>query len=197
MKVVSWHPVLTDHQSYTLAALQETGNCTLEVYVANAVHVERQAQGWVNQHASSLSPELIPKKGWFKFANRHLREYRDAVHLFSSPFEQPKLIIVLLLAVVLGLRVYLISEPYSPISMGYQNDKRQYLNWLKAKLRPLLYSIYGVVLRNRIDGVFAISCRAVAQYQNIGFAREKLFPFGYFIPRQEEACLPDTPAINS
>jgi glycosyltransferase involved in cell wall biosynthesis len=185
MKVVSWHPVLTDHQSYTLAALQKAGDCELKVYVAKMEHAERQAQGWVNQHALILSPALIPKKGWLKFALRQLREHRDSIHLFGSPFEQTRLIIVLLITVAMGLRVYLISEPYSPISVGYQNDKRRYINWLKAKLRPLLYGMYGVLLRRRIGGVFAISCLASAQYQSIGIAKEKIFPFGYFVPYQE------------
>lgn len=197
MKVVSWHPALTDHQSYTLAALQQAGDCALKVYVTNRVHVERKAQGWVNQHAPSLNPELIPKMGWIKFAIQRLREHRDAVHLFGSPFEQTKLIVVLLLAVAMGLRVFLISEPYSPISVGYQNDKRQYINWLKAKLRPLLYGIYGVLLRQRIGGVFAISCRAIEQYQSIGIAKEKIFPFGYFVPGQEMADTVTAPSVSS
>lgn len=188
MKIISWHPVLTDHQSYTLEALQQAGKCVLKVYVGNLVHAERKAQGWVNQHAASLSPELIPKNGWLKFAFRHLRENRNAVHFFGSPFEQTKLIVVLLLAVAIGIRVYLISEPYSPISVGYQNDRGRFISWLKAHVRPTLYGIYGFLLRRRIGGVFAISCLAVKQYQNIGIPREKIFPFGYFVPGQQGNC---------
>lgn len=187
---------MTDHQSYTLEALQQAGDCALKVYVANSVHVERQTQGWVNQHVLSVSTELIPKKGWLRFAIRQLREQRDAVHFFGSPFEQAKMIVILLLAVALGVRVYLISEPYSPLPVGYQNDKRRYINWLKAKLRPALYNIYGVLLRHRINGVFAISCRAMAQYQSLGVPREKIFPFGYFVPCQAQAC-PVKPAPAS
>ena len=197
MEVVSWHPLLTDHQSYTLAALQQAGNCTLKVYVANMINIDRQTQGWINQHASSLSPNLIPKKGWVRFAIQHLREHRDAVHLFGSPFEQTKLIVILFLAINLKLRVYLISEPYSPISMGYQNDKSQLINWLKAKIRPLLYGIYGKLLLRHIAGVFAISCRAVTQYQGIGIAEGKIFPFGYFVPYQEPACSVSAPIVSS
>jgi glycosyltransferase involved in cell wall biosynthesis len=197
MKIVCWQPVLTDHQSYTLDALQQAGECELKVYVASMVHIEREAQGWVNLHAPSLSPELIPKKGWMRFLIPRLRENRDVVHLFGSPFEKPKLIIVLLLAIALRRRVYLISEPYSPISVGYLSDKRQYLNWLKAKLRPLLYGLYGLMLRSRIDGVFAISCHAIAQYQSIGIAQEKLFPFGYFVPCQKPNCSLGSPVANS
>ncbi|GMQ92177.1 MAG: hypothetical protein BMS9Abin11_1498 [Gammaproteobacteria bacterium] len=197
MKVVSWHPVLTDHQSYTLDSLQQKENCFLKVYVASVLNKERQAQGWDNQHASSLSPELIPKKRWFKFAIQRLRENRDAIHLFDSPFERPKLIVVLFLAVALGHQVYLISEPYSPISAGYQSDKQQYINWLKARLRPLLYGIYGMLLRYRINGVLAISCLAIAQYQHMGIAREIIFPFGYFVPCQKSACAVSSSAVSS
>ena len=185
MKIISWHPVLTDHQSYTLEALQHAGKCVLKVYVGNLVHAERKAQGWVNQHAASLSPELIPTNGWLKFAFRHLRENRSAVHFFGSPFEQTKLIIILLLAVAMGIRVYLISEPYSPISVGYQSDRGRLISWLKSHIRPTVYCIYGLLLRRRIGGIFAISCLAVKQYQSIGIPREKIFPFGYFVPGKQ------------
>ena len=183
MKIISWHPVLTDHQSYTLEALQQTGKCVLKVYVGNHVNADRKSQGWVSQHSDSLYPEVIPKSGWLIFAFTHLRENRSAVHFFGSPFEQTKLIIILLMALAMGIRVYLISEPYSPISVGYQNDRGHFINWLKAQIRPNLYYIYGLLLRRRISGVFAISCLAVKQYQRIGISKEKLFPFGYFVPR--------------
>lgn len=188
MKIISWHPVLTDHQSYTLEALQQAGKCNLTVYVTKTEHATRQAQGWVNLHASSFSPKLIPQNGWLKYIVQHLRAHQDAVHLFGSPFEQPRLIVVLLLAIVMGLKVFLISEPYSPISAGYQDDRRQHINWLKAKLRPILYRFYGVVLRRRIAGVFAISTLAASQYRSIGIPKEKIFPFGYFVPHSAHSC---------
>lgn len=188
MKVISWHPVLTDHQSYTLEALQQAAKCTLTVYVAKAEHPSRQIQGWVNLHAPSLSPKLIPQKGWLKFIVQQLRTQPDAVHLFGSPFEQPRLIVTLLLAIAMGLRVFLISEPYSPISAGYQNDKHKLINWAKAVLRPILYRFYGAMLSRRIAGVFAISPLAASQYRSIGIIKEKIFPFGYFVPRSERLC---------
>jgi len=193
MKILSWHPVLTDHQSYTLDALKKKCDGDLEVYVAKTSNVERNAQGWVNKHASSLSSKLIPNKGWLKFIIKRLRNNSDAVHIFGSPFEQPKLIIVLLIAIVMGRRVYLISEPYSPISIGYQNDKRHFINWLKSQVRPFLYRIYGVLLRRRIEGVFAISCLAIEQYKRIGFASKKIFPFGYFVTAQNAPNISNTP----
>ncbi|MGR9013561.1 MAG: glycosyltransferase family 4 protein [Gammaproteobacteria bacterium] len=183
--MVSWHPVLTDHQSYTLEALQQTEQCTLTIHVAMKEHPSRQAQGWANPHAASLSPKLIPQNGWFKFIRQQLRAHRDAVHLFGSPFEQPKLIVTLLLASAMGLRVFLISEPYSPISAGYLNDTHKLINRVKTMLRPILYRFYGAMLSSRIAGVFAISPLAALQYRSIGIAKEKIFPFGYFVPRSD------------
>lgn len=188
MNIVSWHPVLTDHQSYTLEALQRVGNCSLTVYVSNTEHAVRQAQGWVNLHASSLLLKQIPQKGWLRYVFLNLRTHQNAVHLFGSPFEQPKLIVTLLLAIVMGLRVFLISEPYSPISAGYQDDKRQRINCFKTKLRPFLYHFYGAMLRRRIAGVFAISRLAVSQYRSIGISVNKIIPFGYFVPNSEQQC---------
>lgn len=196
MKVVSWHPILTDHQSYTLEALQQAAKCPLTVYVAKTEHPSRQLQGWVNRHAASLSPQLIPQKGWVKYIIQQLRAHRDAVHLFGSPFEQPRLIVTLLLAIAMGLRVFLISESYSPISAGYLTDKHKLINRAKALLRPILYRFYGAMLSRRIAGVFAISPLAASQYRSIGIAKEKIFPFGYFVPRSER-LRSEPPATDS
>ncbi|MEO7497280.1 MAG: glycosyltransferase family 4 protein [Massilia sp.] len=185
MKFVSWHPVLTDHQSFTVAALAEAAGSAPTIYVANITHAERQAQGWVSKHALSLRPQLIPKHGWLSFALGALRKHRDAVHIFSGPFENIKQTLTLIMALMLGLRVYLISEPYSSAPIGHLNDKRPWINRLKSKLRPLLYSMYGLLLRRRLRGVFAISPRAVAQYAQIGIPAERIFPFGYFVPYQD------------
>jgi glycosyltransferase involved in cell wall biosynthesis len=194
VKFVSWHPVLTDHQSYTLAALAEAAGSVPAIYVANITHAERQAQGWVSNHALSLKPELIPKHGWLQFALGALRKHRGAVHVFSGPFENIRQILTLLMALMLGLRVYLISEPYSSAPIGHLNDKRPWINRAKSKLRPLLYSMYGLLLRRRLRGVFAISPRAVAQYAQIGIPTERIFPFGYFVPYQDTSVATSAPA---
>jgi glycosyltransferase involved in cell wall biosynthesis len=59
----------------------------------------------------------------------------------------------------------------------------------------MLYAVYGAMLRRRIAGVFAISPLAVSQYQRIGIAKEKIFPFGYFVPRTN--CLHSAPPMTA
>ena len=88
----------------------------------------------------------------------------------------------LLLAMWLNVEFYLISEPYSPIAQGYFSDNAKLVGRLKAFARPFVYRVYALILKQKISGIFAISMRAVAQYQAAGIAPAKLFPFGYFVP---------------
>jgi glycosyltransferase involved in cell wall biosynthesis len=185
--IVSWQPVLTDHQSYTLEALQRAAKGELTVYVGKTEHPAREAQGWVNPHAASLSPKVLPRLGWLRSVTGIIRAKPDAVHVFGSPFDHPRLIVALMIALTMRARVFLISEPYSPISAGYLEDRGRIANWLKARLRPVVYRIYGILIRRRIAGVFAISPLAVSQYRALGIPSEIIFPFGYFVPRASKA----------
>lgn len=196
MEIVSWQPVLTDHQSYTLEALQRAAKGDLTVYVWKTEHATRQEQGWVNRHASSLSPQTLPQRGWLRYVIRSIRMKPDAVHVFGSPFDQPRLIVALMLAIAMRARVFLISEPYSPISAGYLDDSHRLVNWLKGRLRPMVYRCYGMLLRRRVAGVFAISPLAAFQYRSLGIPSEKIFPFGYFVPRASEALPPPSYVVD-
>ena len=182
MNIVCWQPLLTDHQSYTLEALQRAADCPLSVVVSKHDLAERKAQGWVKNHAVNMPLRRLPQRGWLSFVHTQLRENREAVHIFGSPFEDIRLMVALLLALLTGLRVFLISEPYSVVGAGYLHDRQAWLNRLKALLRPALYRIYGLLLRQRVKGVLAISPLAVSQYRAMGVAPERIYPFGYFIP---------------
>jgi glycosyltransferase involved in cell wall biosynthesis len=95
-----------------------------------------------------------------------------------------------MVAAAMRARVFLISEPYSPISAGYLEDSHRFVNWLKGQLRPIVYRCYGALLRRRVAGVFAISPLAAFQYRALGIPSEKIFPFGYFVPRASETSPP-------
>jgi glycosyltransferase involved in cell wall biosynthesis len=125
---------------------------------------------------------VIPKKNWFSYARSQLLTHRDSVHFFGSPFDRPKIMTILGLAAAYRLRIYLISEPYSPISSGYLADDARALSLLKSGLRPAVYRMYGLLLRRSISGVFAISPLAITQYRVMGIAPGRIIPFGYFVP---------------
>jgi glycosyltransferase involved in cell wall biosynthesis len=180
---ITWQPVLTDHQAYTYLALQERSGQRVLSFVTAKEDEVRRAQGWKEAQVDMLTRVLLPKRGMWSFCWAQLREYRHSVHVFASPFQQPRLILVLLLAAYMGLTVYLISEPFSPIGDGYYADHQRWRAYLKSKLRPMLYRLYALLLRRRIRGVFTISKLAERQYQKAGISVEKLMPFGYFVPK--------------
>jgi glycosyltransferase involved in cell wall biosynthesis len=187
--IVCWQPLLTSHQAYTYQALGRAAGSRVTAFVAQAQDDIRAAQGWTALSDASLSIDirLLPQSQWLAYARQQLSSHRGAIHIFGSPFDQLKMMTVLALAMLYGLEIYLISEPYSPISAGYLSDQAKLLNLIKSKLRPAAYRAYGLLLARRIDGVFAISPLAVAQYRSIGIPAQRVFPFGYFVPLQDAA----------
>jgi len=179
---ISWQPVLTDHQAFTFQALANAAGVPVVAYVTTMEDTVRKTQGWADTQVSSVERRLIPKRSFLFYCYRQLREHRLDVHIFASPFQQPRLILCMLFAAWLGIEFYLISEPYSPKSDGYLRETTQFIGKFKATLRPWLYRCYALLLRTHLAGVFAISSLAVTQYQKAGVPRCKLFPFGYFIP---------------
>ena len=181
--IVSWHPVLTDHQSHTLQALAAASGTPVTVMVGRLEDPTRKAQGWTPADAGTLDVRLLAADVGLPGVRAALREHRAAVHVFGSPFDQPRFIAALFMALSMGLRVYLISEPYSPIAAGYLHDRRPVATRIKAWLRPWVYRCYGLLLRRRLRGVFAISQLAIRQYRAIGVPAQRIHPFGYFVPR--------------
>ena len=192
-EVIWWQPILTDHQSYTLEEFERALGRPVSVYVAATRDATRDQQGWVARHASSIRPELVHARS---LVSRILAG-RDAIHIFASPFEESRFIFALLAALVMGVRAYVVSEPYSPVRVGYLSDSNAGLDRLKALLRPLVYRLYGFFLRRRVAGVFAISRLAAEQYAAIGVPPNRIFRFGYFVPRVVSPTSTDVAALDS
>ncbi|NBF09260.1 glycosyltransferase family 4 protein [Pseudomonas sp. Fl4BN1] len=182
---VTWQPVLTDHQAFTYEQLSHQAQTPILAYVFAMEDETRRSQGWRDTQVESIERRLIPQQGSLSYCYRKMREHRHDVHFFGSPFQNLKMLYCWMLAVCLGVEFYIVSEPYSSIALGYFNDRSLSVGRIKALLRPYIYKLYVLLLRRRMSGVFAISRRAVAQYADAGVPREKLFPFGYFVPSIE------------
>ncbi|MDH4393952.1 MAG: glycosyltransferase family 4 protein [Aquabacterium sp.] len=142
----------------------------------------RKAQGWLDTQVTSIERRVLPAKASLRQLWKLMGRESHAVHLFGSPFDQPRQMWALVIAAIRGLDYYLISEPYSPGDAGYFDDSRRLANRVKAALRPWIYRIYGITVGRRARGIFAISELAVSQYARSGVQSERLFPFGYFVP---------------
>lgn len=190
---ISWQPVLTDHQAHTLVALAEAANATIATVAVAETVLERRGQGWLPVSLASLTPTMLPSlRRSFSAIWRLLRARPDTIHLFCSPFGDVRITLAMLAALAMGRRVYLVSEPYSPVGVGTLRDQRRAVAALKARLRPALYHVYGALIRRQVAGVFAISGLAVRQYRAIGIVDHRIHAFGYFVP---PAVTP--PAITS
>ena len=192
-KVIAWQPVLTDHQAFTY---QELGKLTGElfvVYVTSKEHSIRYRQGWRNKQIDGLNRQYIPKLGFFRYCLNVLINNKDKVHIFGSPFESKRIMICMLLASIMRIEFYLLSEPYSPSSYGYFSSSRSYLDNLKKIFRPLLYKVYFLFLVKNAYGIFTISDLAMQQFLKLGVSKKKLFPFGYFVPKASPLNLKSNP----
>ena len=192
--IVAWQPVLTDHQAYTLEALGNSADADLQTVAVRHDLAERVQQGWQPLGLAKLQPKILSRTGWIGEIAGLLRSRSDAIHLFCAPFGDVRIILALLAALAWRKTVYVVSEPYSPLATGYLDDGRRYIAVFKAKLRPLVYRVFGLALRGRVKGVFAISPLANLQYREIGVSGRVIFPFGYFVPAPDDALPAPPPA---
>lgn len=186
-EIVCWQPVLTEHQSYTLEAMGWAARAPVTVYVDRESDAIRAAQGWSTVQSRSLNVRVLRSRGRIGEVRQIVQQHRTAVHVFGSPFEEVRMICALLAVVAARSRVYLLSEPYAPIPTAYFGRRASNVDALKAILRPALYRLYGALLRKQVKGVFAISPLAATQYAEMGISRDRIFPFGYFVPPAQVA----------
>lgn len=187
-----WETFLTDHQAYTTAELARAAGQAIDVLCVEEENTVRRNQGWVLGQQAGLRLTPFPER-WIRFIWTVIKNNPDAVHVFAGPFGSLRLTLAMLVAAVLKRRLYLLTEPYSPVASGYLDDDAPIHGLVKSKLRPLLYLLYGLIFKRRIEGVFAISPRAIAQLHRMGVPPEKIFPFAYFVPSTDNEPFPAAP----
>jgi glycosyltransferase involved in cell wall biosynthesis len=185
--IISWQPVLTDHQAFTLDALAKQMGRKMQAKVLSFHNPIRKEQGWTNSKMEAIEIQKLPADNFFKACYYIIRENINGIHIFCSPFENVKLMAVLLMATRMGVKPYLISEPYSTESDDYFKYSGGKIGELKKLLRPIVYRFYGHILSKSLSGVFAISQLAHAQYISAGIPRDRIYPFGYFIPKNSNS----------
>jgi len=182
MKIVSWQSVLTDHQSHTLRALQELVQESVSIISGVKALKERKGQGWTEPDTTGLDVRYLPLSGWWREGVSVLQENPDAIHLFNGLWADRRFFLLLLEAQRRGIRTGLVTEPYSEVATGYLNEEFVLKSHVKVILRPWLYRLAGFLVAKRLCAVFAISEKAVQQFLKIGVRKERVFPFGYFVP---------------
>ncbi len=181
-RIIAWQPVLTDHVAHVLDALGKAADADLETVAVAHNQAERVKQGWQPLGVEHLNPTILSRNKWIGQVVEMLRGQSDTIHLFCGPFGDLRITLALLAALALRKKVYVVSEPYSPSTTGYLEDGNRYIANVKTKVRPFVYKLFGIALRRRVAGVFAISPLANLQFSEMGVPENAIFPFGYFVP---------------
>ena len=182
MELVNWQSVLTEHQVHTLAALQRLPGVTLTVVVGREELPERKSQGWTKPDWGHLNVVLLDHASWFRAGTAVIRAHPSAVHLFNGLWADRRIFLLLLYALWRRRKIGLVTEPYSDTVDGYLSDQHKAKGWVLSQVRSFIYGAAGKLLGKKIGPVFAISPKAVRQFEKVGFPARNIYPFGYFVP---------------
>lgn len=175
--------MLTDHQSYTFKALQSKTGVPIEIVSGVRELPDRREQGWSLPNVDGLHVSYLPHTGWWRDGMSILRRNEKAIHLFNGLWGDRRLFLFLLEAQRRGICAGLVTESYSEKALGYYKDETGFSIRMKAFIRPFLYRLAGVLVARKLQVVFAISEKAVNQFEHIGVSRQVICPFGYFVPQ--------------
>lgn len=193
MKIVIWQSVLTEHQAHTLRALQTLAGEPIEFVLGARELPERRQQGWTKLALDGLSIHELPPQGWWRESGRILARFPNAVHIFCGLWADRRFFFIMQRAQMTGMTTSLMTEPYADVAVSYFGRKNRFLDRLKSIFRPVAYAIGGRLIASRVSSLFAISSKAVEQFQVIGFDPGRTFPFGYFVPPVETSNLSERP----
>jgi glycosyltransferase involved in cell wall biosynthesis len=187
MNLINWQREVSEHQVHTLRALSAMHGVNLAICIFGRQHTARARQGWKPPSLEGLSVrKLFGAKGWLAAFITLWRAPKDCIHIFNTMWGTKRLFPLFVFSVILRRRTWLMSEPYSPINLGYLRDEPAVTSIFKNLLRRACYTVAGRVFGRYVDGIYVISRLAYTQFAGIGFRRERLFPFGYFVAADQK-----------
>ena len=179
--VIWWESSITDHQLYTLKELSCLQGVNLRVFALRPESEEQKRQGWMPSNLTLVNGKLIGSRPVL-FILRMFFGSPKCINIFGGPFDSWVITFALFLSLIRGNKTYVLTEPFSPISAALLNDNVRNIIPFVAMLRAIKHRILWMCIRDRVNGVFAISRLALIQLKRFAVHDCKIFPFGYFIP---------------
>lgn len=161
MNIIFWQNTLSIHQSAFVRNLAEKYKVTL--IAESEIQENRKKSGWEIPDFGNSEILIKPKDDEMEcfFKNN------ETIHVFSGIDAFPMVFKAFKLATKRKSKIWVQSEPYN-YAYG------------KTILRLLKYKFLGLKYRNKIDGILAISNKALECYTAAGFHRARIYDWAYF-----------------
>jgi glycosyltransferase involved in cell wall biosynthesis len=161
-----WMNMPSFYQDCLFNTLSESGEVELGVVFARETTEDRLRLGW-NQAVRNYSHSFLLSKARILDAARIAWSKRSRVHIINGIWAEPSFAVALCVLALARCKFVVYAEAPDP---------RRAQTGLRAFLRRL----FAGWVAKRALGFFAVSRFAERFYTHIGFARERVYPFGYF-----------------
>lgn len=161
-----WMNMPSFHQDGLFNALVESGEVELRVVFARETALDRLQLGWKDEERN-YSHRFLSRNFVLWDALRIAWSERDRLHIVNGIGAEPSFAVALFALALARSRFAVYAEAFDPRPRA-------------AGMRDLLRDSFGSWIAKRALGMLAISHFAEQFYTHLGFARECVYPFGYF-----------------
>ncbi|CAB3768569.1 glycosyltransferase [Paraburkholderia humisilvae] len=176
-RIVFWEPCVSPHKSAFINAVAERFGPDVDVSCVahEGVPEARQALGW-GDGAAALPPTVVAPSDE-EIAALVQRDGDRCLHVFSGIRWFRTLTTALAIVQREGRPFAIMSEPRD--NAGFAGAVRYLQSWMTE-----------AALRRRVQFVLAIGRHGPPWFRSVGYRRERVFPFAYFLPPPAEVDAP-------
>lgn len=170
MNFIFWQNIPSIHQSALLRALASRDHCTVTLMVQEDIPEQRRTMGWTTPNFGDTKVIIAPSRPQ---ADKFIEQsHRGDIHIFSGFRGYPFVKRALKKAIEKKHIIGVFSEPPDP-------------RGLKGKIRYVIYKIQAWQYKQQIDFILATGNTAIEWFEDCGYSRQLIFPFGYFVETPE------------
>lgn len=170
--IIFWQNIPSIHQAPMIKELAKNYSGKVLVVTEFDVSSERIKQGWNRPDFSPADIIISPSRKIRKEIIRHHSSLEN-IHIFSGLHAYPETYWTLKNLSNLNTIIGVFMEA------GRSDDG------IKPIFRRVRYMINAIIWNKRIDFILATGGIAVNYYKKCGFSAEKIYPFAYFVEKEE------------
>src|SRR5512143_3064726 len=161
-----WMNMPSFHQAGLFSALTDSQDVELRIVFARETALDRKHLGW-NEEDRSYPHRFLSGRFALWDALRVAWSERKRLHIVNGIGAEPAFALALFVLALARSRFVVYSEAFDPRQRS-------------AGIRVLLRNSFGRWIAKRALGMLAVSHFAEQFYTQLGFAHERVYPFGYF-----------------